>query len=334
MADDLVAVVADLPTFDEVLADLGDVSVHLLLGNGFSIQAWPSLEYARLFEVARDAGLSEQALRLFEESGSYSFEWVMRRLLNTKSVYAHYYPDAATVRLDEDLDRLKRFLIDAISGTHPASAADMNPFTIQSAVDFISRFQTVFTTSYDLILYYTYLNQEEDWEDAFWPHGTQKLAFEGRHWPDRKTVWYLHGAMHLYATDRGVYKRRRARGDGPLPQIISEAIDRGEPPLFVAEGSSEHKLRAIRSNPYLMAAYSAFSELSGALVVYGHSFSTDDRHLVDAVKKSAGISTVLLGVHDDNDLLSKLRTQRTLIGNGRVIRLFQSSSANVWRCDE
>jgi len=173
------------------------------------------------------------------------------------------------------------------------------------------------------------MKDEGSWQDGFWPHGG-KLYFEGKPWPDRKPVWYLHGALHLYTTMKGVYKHSISGQQKPLTEIISEAIADKMPPLFVAEGEAQKKMRAIQNNPYLMVAMSSFARQSGDLVVYGHSLSSEDSHIKRAIGKNASIRKVFLGVYNDEDLYNKIAVRNYFTNNGKEVVLYNMGTCDVW----
>lgn len=63
---------------------------HLLLGNGFSVACDPIFSYARLYDAAVEAGLSDRAQQVFAYLGTNNFEGVMRLLDDTHRVAEIY----------------------------------------------------------------------------------------------------------------------------------------------------------------------------------------------------------------------------------------------------
>lgn len=54
-------------------------------------------------------------------------------------------------------------------------------------------------------------------------------------------------------------------------------------PLLITEGSSDDKARAIVNNDYLSFAHKRLRRQKLPLVIFGHSLSDEDQHLVDAL---------------------------------------------------
>ena len=57
-------------------------------------------------------------------------------------------------------------------------------------------------------------------------------------------------------------------------------------PLLITEGSAQHKLLAIEGNDYLSDALDRLRRFKRSIVVFGSDLSEQDRHLVDADRKS------------------------------------------------
>lgn len=77
---------------------------------------------------------------------------------------------------------------------------------------------------------------------------------------------------------------------------IIDSLDRyypGQPsrqPLFVSEGSPEHKLRTIRGSDYLSFALNTLATDDDNIVVFGSSLSPPDAHIVQAINKTSTTS--------------------------------------------
>jgi hypothetical protein len=95
----------------------------------------------------------------------------------------------------------------------------------------------------------------------------------------------LHGALHL---ETDLFGRSRKRQWQPGANLL-ESFQNQDPtggwfPLFVSEGLSRDKMRAIARSDYLSFAYQAFVVHRGPLVVFGHSLGVQDQHLANALK--------------------------------------------------
>src|SRR6059058_4324339 len=105
-----------LLTYEEVLKR-SEGRKYLLLGNGFSISCDPIFQYPNLFQFARDHGLSEHVVGVFEHFGTNNFEGVMR-LLEDGEFLASYYrlkPTRSSVSsMADDLQSIKLALVEAL----------------------------------------------------------------------------------------------------------------------------------------------------------------------------------------------------------------------------
>jgi hypothetical protein len=156
----------------------------------------------------------------------------------------------------------------------------------------LTTYEWIFTTSYDLIVYWAmgYGERYEPFIDLF---GGSRLTFG----PDRLIregevpVYFLHGALHLMVGGTGVtWKLRRTAMQTLLDQFGRPVP--GDPqarPLLVTEGSARDKLRAIEGNDYLSHSLRRLRdpELELPLVVFGSRLGTEDQHLVDALNENS-----------------------------------------------
>jgi hypothetical protein len=159
--------------------------------------------------------------------------------------------------------------------------------TLSTIRDQLTKYEWIFTTSYDLIVYWAmgYGERYVPFIDHFRYGG--KLAFDPSRaevYIGRVPVYFLHGALHLVVGGDGTtFKIRKS-----LLTLLDQFGDpiAGDPqarPLLVTEGSSREKLRAIEGNDYLAHALGRFREQDRPLVVFGSSLRAQDQHLVDAL---------------------------------------------------
>src|SRR5260370_114457 len=95
---------------------------HLLLGNGFSIACKPNIfAYGSLFEEAKKT-MSKELAAIFAAMGTQDFEEVIRALQNAAAIVGVYRPKLTTTKhmLLSDAEKLKRDLVEAVAGRHPA----------------------------------------------------------------------------------------------------------------------------------------------------------------------------------------------------------------------
>lgn len=290
-------------TFAGALAESEGRCRHLLLGNGFSIAADPHFRYDSLFD--RAFGDQQSRLRsVFDRIGTTDFEQVNGALEEARAVASCYEgTEAALAAMDEDRASLGRLLIDVVSAIHPASAADLTPDQYLASAEFLGHFRlpgfrgNIFTTNYDLLLYWTTL---EHWRALGTGDG---FAGQNLLWSEAnaltQSVFHLHGALHIFEGDAGrIFKVRR--GENNLLVDLRGMIGDGQLPLFVSEGTTEQKSERIAANLYLTHCLERFAltcRSDDVLFVYGHSLSEADAHIVNCIPAGA-MTTIYLGAFD------------------------------------
>jgi len=197
---------------------------------------------------------------------------------------------------------------------HPGSPNDVNCL---NAYNFLSHFNKIFTLNYDLLLYWALMrgwekereernettgsdyNEDTPWFcDGFGERAGQLVWLVKR--ADDVTVWYLHGALHLYliCDDESYYlEKLRYQESVNLIEQIRQNIDDEKLPLVVAEGKSSRKKFQIDQYSYLRYAYNALKTLSGILFTFGVSFREEDQHILEAIHESE-LSDVYIGVYE------------------------------------
>ncbi len=120
--------------------------------------------------------------------------------------------------------------------------------------------------------------------DLFWNAAETFDSFDTELFGDKTLVYWLHGGLHLYRDDDGETKKRISAGANLLATFASDA----RIPLFVSEGNSQQKRRAIRRSDYLEHAYNALAGADDNLVVFGQALAESDNHLVQAVERIPG----------------------------------------------
>lgn len=117
--------------------------------------------------------------------------------------------------------------------------------------------------------------------DLFWNTGHTFDPFETESFGNKTLVYWLHGGLHLYRTPAGQTKKRTNSGANLLATFAAG----NRVLLFVSEGTSKQKRRAIRRSDYLEYVYTTFADTAGPLTVFGQAFGNPDRHLVKAVER-------------------------------------------------
>lgn len=337
--------------YGEVRQRLGRQSAHLLLGNGFSIACDTIFSYGSLYKRAIQAGLSEQAQRVFERLGSNNFEGAMRLLDDTDWVVKTYNIVQNESPLAKDLLVVKQTLIEVLAKSHLNHPGYISDQRKQNAVNFLKPYHSIFTTNYDLLLYWVimFAGDELICPDGFYDdkdvHPAKYLVFQDRpskSAESRKGIYYLHGALHLYVHGEQIRKHSWIRNQKRLTDLVKEGLENKQYPLFVAEGRWQYKLKQIQTNPYLYYCLEKFRQIDKPLVTFGHGLGTTDEHILRAIAQNRKLRTVYVGLHGD-PLSEKNRITQTVLNQmvsyreklpGEVkpleIKFYLSQTARVW----
>lgn len=258
----------------------------LLVGNGLSSHIWPAFAYRSLYAQACEAGLLGSSDRmLFAAGATENFEGVLGALaVSIRTLDALAEPAVERLRMRHL--RIQQALGAAVMGVHvPLSAL---PASTRAAVRATLRdYRWVFTTSYDLVLYWCagYGESFDGFADFFFCN--ERLEFDPAKTVverDATRLVYLHGALHLLVDAMGVARKRRSRDATLLEQFRKPAsTDPLTRPLLVAEGSAREKARAIRANDYLSFGQQQLRHRQGGLVIFGLSLREEDAHLARAL---------------------------------------------------
>src|SRR5439155_21210102 len=98
---------------------------------------------------------------------------------------------------------------------------------------------------------------------------------------DKKGILFLHGALHLYLDGGELRKHSWIRTGQRLTELIQEGLEKGQYPLFVAEGSPEKKLDQIQGNGYLWYASEKLRNIESPLALFGHRLGSSDGHILN-----------------------------------------------------
>ncbi len=241
-----------------------------------------------------------------------------------------------------DLETIKRALIEAIGGSHLQHPGEILEERKERAVEFLKQYRSVFTTNYDLLLYWITMNSDPPlFDDGFRydPDDQSRLVFS--FYSGDRQMFYLHGALHLYLEEGRLCKHRSGTDGLCLTDLIRESLDRGQYPLFVAEASAGQKLRQISESTYLTRCRIEFISLKGSLVILGHSLGEADGHILDAIIRNRRLSNLYVGLHGDPESPSnqvtqatarRLRVQRAQLAQQYPLEVYfyDSETARVW----
>ncbi len=281
----------------------------LFLGNGFSLNFSDVFFYGSLFEkfLKQIPGDKKSLLNNLDTTNFEAIQLILMHAKRINELLA--YP---IEKIEELLKILREGLVKVIRDNHP-QASETDKKKLEGISEKLDIFKNIYTTNYDLYLYHIIMiskdryrenNSIQPYNDYFWLKLNSHLEFmDYQEYKFYKHIYYLHGALFLFSgellnhhTDLKL-KLRRGQ-DWELIDEIARMINTNHLPLFVSEGSSEQKLRAISRSPYLMFAFSKFKECSESLVIYGSSFSEQDQHIVSALDRKKRNIAVSLFIGD------------------------------------
>lgn len=277
-----------LATWQEVTAEYDSWS-GLLLGNGLSRNVWGNFGYPSLFDKAQQDGvprsLTSADRGLFETLDTKNFERVLAEL-----AAAIRMAEALGVEAKPYLDRYQSIQLalgSAVQSVH-VGYFDIPKTTLEAIGHVLQGQEYVFTTSYDLIVYWAMgAVRWEDLCDCFWG---EKYCFDPANSEppsDKTPIYFLHGALHLVVTGSGTTRKLVNTNLRNLLDQFGRPLDGDKQarPLLITEGSSQHKLLAIEGNDYLADALDRLRKFKLPLVVFGSDLSEQDQHLVEALNR-------------------------------------------------
>lgn len=344
----------DLKDYQSVLDKLNKrrESKHLIMGNGFSMAYDHKIfSYNALYdfiEKLEDPTLS----KLFKVINTKNFELVMRQLDNFIEIAKAFdVNDTLINALNEANHLLQTSLIDAVSKMHPEHVFEVDKEKSQSCFNFLNEFLekdgTVFSTNYDLLLYWVLMrNESQQANDGFGrehlnPKETRRNQEDaeygelkwGKH-KDEQKVFYLHGTLPFFDNgieiEKEVYKNRQY-----LLTNIKERMEKKEYPIFVTAGDGKEKLNHIYHNKYLTHCYENLCNISGYLISFGFNFGEYDYHIIEALNKAAKngaqsgdkLYSLYIGVYSEEDLEYIKSIEDKFVFK---INVYNARTVNVW----
>lgn len=281
---------------------------NLILGNGASRAIDNHLSYHSLYERVCESGkLNFELSNMFEHFKTTNFEFILKLLLDASQVNE-------ALNIEDEKTRyyyyqLRDALIGTIRDIHPTHQS-VEHFLPQIA-NFLMNFSTVLSLNYDLLVYWSMLvgnDKLKQWfKDCFvGGEGKFEKDFDYLYKPyppatGSTLIFYPHGSLCLVTDIYGnEEKLSRSTEDYLLETILSKWKEKDYIPLFVSEGTTIEKSRAIARSGYLNTVYgSVLKRLSGSLVIYGWSASDQDEHIFDAIDHK-GITDIAISVHTEN----------------------------------
>lgn len=338
--------------FDDLITDRRTLKdAVLILGNGASISINNCFKYTNLFERAcSNSSLDQISTALFEALETTDFELVMNKLRQTYVVNKVLNLDSNDVAF-KTYDNIRSSLISAVKETH-VKFNDVI-FQIEDIRKFLEQFSTVISLNYDLLVYWAIMashsNTAYKMKDCFIKNlGSGILGFEYdikmlrepyQGIQDPTLVFYPHGNLMLANNENNEEFKIKLNSQNNLFDEIGDKWKNNYVPLFVSEGDSKQKLKAIRRSTYLNFVYeNVLPDLGKVAVIYGWRLAEQEEHLIKKIFYKGSIETVFISIYlGDNPDSNKVsdeqeRIVRTLKrGNSNLgVRFFDAASRNCW----
>lgn len=344
---------AELLTFEqcmEIASSARSKKRHLVLGNGFSVDLFPDIfNYKTLSENIDSENIKE----LFTAIDTPDFEFVMRRLLEASQIVGIYDgTEDIKSRMIADIEELKQTLVSVIAKSHPQLPNSISDEQYETCREFLFHFDEgkAYTFNYDLLLYWVYMHFIDDDDkklncnDGFgYDQSTPIDEQDGTlYWEvgreHQQKLYYIHGAMHIFSDGADVEKLSYKKIGVPLADQVKEAVKEDKFPVFISEGSRDHKEARIKKNGYLSRGMSSLHSITGNLFFFGHSLRSEDDHVLDLINDNKSLKKIFISIFGEIDddgnqpIIKKVEGWRDKYEEwDREYYFYSSNSANVWR---
>lgn len=206
-------------------------------------------------------------------------------------------PKKYTVEIDAlkgEVPLLKEALAQVLAALHPERPGDIDDAAYLRVRQFLDGFKAIYTANYDLLLYRALMQDfpaenlpprrsDDGFRDS--GDGAEYVVWDYLN-PHRQTVYYLHGALHLYRGEAQLQKLTWIRTGNALIDQIRAQLAANRFPLYVAEGKSLEKLTRIQTSDYLSRALRSLAAVGGGAMAYGMSFNPNDEHIMQSIVRS------------------------------------------------
>ena len=318
----------EILTFKKALEISGEDSRRkVLLGNGFSIACKKDIfAYNALLQEADFSSVSPCVRNAFDLFETQDFEIIVKKLYDAAKVL-DLYNDGNDIsrKIQDDADELKNILVKVLAVKHPRRPSEIDDDQYNSCIKFLSKFETIYTLNYDLLLYWTLMHGIEngalsdDMNDGFATSEDDEdyVVWEGSY-SNNQNVFFLHGALHIFDKGTVFQKLTYKNTNVPLIEQIQNALDDNLYPHFVAEGTAEEKLNRINHSIFLNKGFKSLEGITGDLFIYGHSLAENDQHVLDKIEKGK-IKNVFISLYGDpnSEVNKDIRQRANLLSENR-----------------
>jgi hypothetical protein len=251
------------------------------------------------------------------------------------------YPKLAA-KLKEEADSIRDALATAVAASHPERPSDIPPRAYKACRRFLSNFDCIYTLNYDLLLYWAMMQDEIDpqvsSDDGF--RTPEDGPAEYVSWKvensNSQTLFYLHGALHIFDAGHEIQKYTWCNTGIPLIKQIREALDANKFPVFVSEGTWKEKMARIQHSNMLGRAYRSFANTKSTLFIHGHSLAENDEHILHLIDIGK-MNPIFISLYGDSSSPTNKRViwRAQMIANRRKsrpqIHFYNAESARIWK---
>lgn len=321
---------------------------HLLVGNGFSMAYDKAIFSYNALSTFVSNSQDELLNKLFEIIKTKNFEIIMQQLDN-------FYLLAKEFSKDEELpskissanSKLKEKLIEAVKTMHPEHVFTVPDDKSKSCSEFLNYFVNsdghIFSTNYDLLLYWVLMRNKEMMPKAIDGFGRPSEDEEDKDiepdlkwgkYKEEQNIHYLHGTLPIFDTGTTIEKETYS-GASYLLENIQKRMEKREYPVFVTAGNGTQKLNHILHNQYLAFCYETLTKIQGSLITFGFKFGEYDEHIIGAVNAAAKYGkkipdklwSIYIGVHSEED---KKHIESIEKKFKCKVNLYDAKSVSIW----
>ncbi|AWL78270.1 DUF4917 domain-containing protein [Capnocytophaga canimorsus] len=318
----------ELKEYETILAELKekDRKKHLLFGNGFSISYDKDIFTYNALSKFIENSSSDIVKKIFSLMNTNNFELIMKNLETFSTISKEFTDDdKLSNRIKDIISELQRSLIDAIVKLHPENVFSIPENKSKSCIKFLEEYLSnggyVFSTNYDLLLYWVLMRNEskhiidgfgrEQEADIYNKGDSAIKEYSELRWgkyKDQQNVFYLHGSLPIFDTGIDIIKLEYDIFHYLLDNIKTK-IQNKEYPIFVTAGNGNEKLNQITHNKYLNFCIEKLKNIEGSLITFGFNFGEYDEHIIEAIniaakrgnKQGNKLYSIYVGVYSKED---------------------------------
>ncbi len=279
----------------------------LLIGNGFSLYFHNIFRWEKLISD-NDGSLKTASVML----GSNNLEKMIEYLICGKLIIPFLVNGDETLKknyndvLKKEIETLKKLFIENLGKKHPSLPKELELKNKQCVTNTLKSFQNIFTTNYDLVLYWLIIDSVSHFCDGFSCSISDNKNNYFSHFHNYATrknkipISYLHGALHLYHNELGTHKITYK----PEETLVQKIQVMDNLPLVILEGNSTDKIKQISDNFYLQYSHNQLKEIKGNVYTFGVSFEHDD-YIIKSLCENSKIDKIYFGDYKDIPVLPK-----------------------------